>query len=159
MRIGFFQFAPRFGEVDHNLNALASALSGVQADLVVAPELALSGYLFTGKSEVEQMAGTVGIIREGRMVFQDTIHNLRLQSAQGLKLSVSDPEKALGLVRVVGGECTLREGMLHCPDIPDREIAYLVRALVEQGHDIYRIEEQRKSLEDIFMRIVGKGVS
>jgi ABC-2 type transport system ATP-binding protein len=110
-------------------------------------------------SEVEQMAGTVGIIREGRMVFQDTIQNLRLQSAQGLKLSVSDPEKALGLVRVVGGECTLREGMLHCPDIPDREIAYLVRALVEQGHDIYRIEEQRKSLEDIFMRIVGKGVS
>ncbi|TMV52249.1 ABC transporter ATP-binding protein [Paenibacillus mesophilus] len=110
-------------------------------------------------SEVEQMAGTVGIIREGRMVFQDTIQNLRLQSAQGLKLSVSDPEKALGFVRVVGGECTLREGMLYCPDIPDREIAYLVRGLVEQGHDIYRIEEQRKSLEDIFMRIVGKDVS
>lgn len=110
-------------------------------------------------SEVEQMAGTVGIIREGKMVFQDTIHNLRLQSAQGLRLSVSDPEKALGLVKIVGGVCTLREGMLYCPDIPDRDIAYLVRALVEQGHDIYRIEEQRKSLEDIFMRIVGKGVS
>jgi predicted amidohydrolase len=59
MRIGFFQFAPRFGRVDHNLEALAAAVSGVQADLVVAPELALSGYLFTCKREVEQMAEEV----------------------------------------------------------------------------------------------------
>jgi predicted amidohydrolase len=59
MRIGFFQFAPRFGQVDHNLEALAAAVSGVQADLVVAPELALSGYLFTRKREVEQMAEEV----------------------------------------------------------------------------------------------------
>jgi predicted amidohydrolase len=59
MRIGFFQFAPRFGQVDHNLEALAAVVSGVQADLVVAPELALSGYLFTCKREVEQMAEEV----------------------------------------------------------------------------------------------------
>jgi predicted amidohydrolase len=56
MRIGFFQFSPSFGEVDRNLSALAEAVSGARADLVVAPELALSGYLFTQKAEVEQMA-------------------------------------------------------------------------------------------------------
>jgi predicted amidohydrolase len=56
MRIGFFQFAPRFGDVDQNLNALAEAVSSAEADLVVAPELSLSGYLFTRKGEVEQMA-------------------------------------------------------------------------------------------------------
>ena len=52
MRIGYFQFAPRFGEPEHNLSALTAAVSGARADLVVAPELALSGYLFTGKGEV-----------------------------------------------------------------------------------------------------------
>jgi predicted amidohydrolase len=56
MRIGFFQFSPRFGEVDQNLNALAAAVSGARADLVVAPELSLSGYLFTSKAEVQRMA-------------------------------------------------------------------------------------------------------
>jgi predicted amidohydrolase len=56
MQIGFFQFAPRFGEVDRNLSDLADALSGAPADLVVAPELSLSGYLFTRKQEVERMA-------------------------------------------------------------------------------------------------------
>jgi len=59
MRIAFFQFAPRFGQPDHNLNALADAVSGVRADLIVAPELALSGYLFTRKGEVVQMAEEV----------------------------------------------------------------------------------------------------
>jgi ABC-2 type transport system ATP-binding protein len=93
------------------------------------------------------------------MVYQDTIHNLRLQSAQGIRLSVSEPDKALGIVQSAGWECTLQEGMLHCAGVSDRDVARLVRLLVELDHDIYRVEEQRKSLEDIFMRIVGKGVS
>jgi predicted amidohydrolase len=59
MRIGFFQFSPRFGRPEHNLNALAAAITGTRADLIVAPELALSGYLFTRKGEVEQMAQEV----------------------------------------------------------------------------------------------------
>ncbi len=56
MRIGFFQFSPHFGRPEHNLDALAAAVAGSQADLIVAPELALSGYLFTSREEVEQMA-------------------------------------------------------------------------------------------------------
>ncbi len=56
MRIGFFQFSPRFGQPEQNLNALVAALTRVEADLIVAPELALSGYLFTRREEVEGMA-------------------------------------------------------------------------------------------------------
>ncbi|MGV2686677.1 ATP-binding cassette domain-containing protein, partial [Clostridium perfringens] len=42
--------------------------------------------------EVEQMADKVGIIREGRMVFQDTISNLVSTASSGFRLSVSEPE-------------------------------------------------------------------
>jgi predicted amidohydrolase len=56
MRIGFIQFSPRFGRPEHNIEFLAETVSGAQADLLVAPELALSGYLFTSKGEVERMA-------------------------------------------------------------------------------------------------------
>jgi predicted amidohydrolase len=59
MRIGFFQFSPRFGQPEDNLEALAVSVSGARADLVVAPELALSGYLFASMAEVEQMAEEV----------------------------------------------------------------------------------------------------
>lgn len=59
MRIGFFQFAPRFGQPDHNLQAIVTAVSGVRADLIVAPELALSGYLFARREEVQEMSQEV----------------------------------------------------------------------------------------------------
>ena len=59
MRIGFFQFSPSFGEPEHNLDALVEAVSGARADLIVAPELALSGYLFTSRGEVQRLAQEV----------------------------------------------------------------------------------------------------
>ena len=56
MQIGFFQFSPRFGEPEENLGALVDAVGRARADLIVAPELALSGYLFTNREEVERLA-------------------------------------------------------------------------------------------------------
>ncbi|GAA3400407.1 ABC transporter ATP-binding protein [Paenibacillus hodogayensis] len=109
--------------------------------------------------EVEQMAGTVGIIRQGRMVFQDTIDNLRTQALQGMRLVVSDPDKALALAETEGWEGTLRHGVLLFPALTDSDTAKLIRMLVEWGHDIYRVEEQRRSLEELFMQMVGKDVS
>jgi len=59
MRIGFFQFAPRFGEPQRNLATIAAALEGCRAELLVVPELALSGYLFTGTEEVRKLSEPV----------------------------------------------------------------------------------------------------
>ncbi len=39
MKIGFFQFAPRFGERDENLRTVARALENASAHLLVLPEL------------------------------------------------------------------------------------------------------------------------
>lgn len=106
--------------------------------------------------EIEQMAGTVGIIREGKMVFQDTIHNLRLKSTSGIKISASEPEAALWLARDTGVIGQLHDGLLRFGALDNAQVALLVKRLVENGHAVYRVEEQRKSLEDIFMEIVGE---
>ncbi|MGC4115368.1 MAG: nitrilase-related carbon-nitrogen hydrolase [Myxococcales bacterium] len=47
MRAGFVQFAPVWGEKDENLAAIEELLAGVQADLVVLPELCTTGYQLT----------------------------------------------------------------------------------------------------------------
>lgn len=107
--------------------------------------------------EVEQMADKVGIIREGRMVFQDTIDNLVSTASSGFRLSVSEPEAALGLALDLGCEGVLRNQMLELESMQDAKIALLVKCLVENQHAVYRVEEQRRSLEDIFMQIVGEG--
>lgn len=103
------------------------------------------------------MADKVGIIREGRMVFQDTIDNLVSTASSGFRLSVSEPELALGLALDLGCEGVLRNQMLELESMQDAKIALLVKRLVENQHAVYRVEEQRRSLEDIFMQIVGEG--
>ncbi|MNI27899.1 putative ABC transporter ATP-binding protein YxlF [compost metagenome] len=107
--------------------------------------------------EMEQMANTVGIIREGKMVFQDTIHNLRMKSTHDIDLVVSEPDAALWLARDLGSRGSLHEGTLTFPGMNDPQIALLVKRLVENGHDIYRVEMKKKSLEDIFMQVIGEG--
>ena len=59
MKCGFYQFDPIFGNTEKNLEKIISTLSGSDADLVVIPELSLSGYLFLDKEEVEKTAETV----------------------------------------------------------------------------------------------------
>jgi predicted amidohydrolase len=56
MRIGYFQFRPLFGRVSHNLLTVTTALRGAQADLVVLPELAFTGYYFRDRAEALRLA-------------------------------------------------------------------------------------------------------
>ena len=56
MKIGFMQFSPNFGDVQVNLDKICEELNSVDADLVVIPELANSGYLFKSIDEVSELA-------------------------------------------------------------------------------------------------------
>lgn len=58
MKIGFYQFHPRFGEVDQNLSKIKSALNE-QIDLLILPELCTSGYQFVSKKELKALAEEV----------------------------------------------------------------------------------------------------
>ena len=107
--------------------------------------------------EIEQMANTVGIISQGEMVFQNTIQNLKLQSIHDMDLVVSEPESALWLARDLESVGTLQGEALTFPGMQDPQVALLVKRLVENGHEIYRVEQKKKSLEDIFMQVIGEG--
>jgi predicted amidohydrolase len=56
MHIGFYQFAPVFGDVAGNHAKIVEALQGAQNALIVLPELATSGYLFLSREEVAELA-------------------------------------------------------------------------------------------------------
>lgn len=55
-RVGFYQFRPRFGAARANCDRVLSRLRGVEADLVVLPELCFTGYLFRDRRELRSMA-------------------------------------------------------------------------------------------------------
>jgi len=56
LQVGFYQFRPIFGKVDRNLNKVINTLERIQADIIVLPELAFTGYHFADRSELEQVA-------------------------------------------------------------------------------------------------------
>ncbi len=56
MRVGFYQFRPVFGRVHLNREKVVEKLSTVEADLLVLPELAFTGYHFRDRSEVFPLA-------------------------------------------------------------------------------------------------------
>jgi len=58
MRISVVQFAPSRGNVSANIALLDSLISSIDTDLVVFPELASTGYFFTDKQELLDLAGT-----------------------------------------------------------------------------------------------------
>jgi len=59
MKIGFFQFNPQFGELEKNREQIQRGLAEADADLLVLPELAVSGYHISNKTEAERMAEPV----------------------------------------------------------------------------------------------------
>jgi len=55
-KVGFYQFAPEFGAVSANLSKIVAALSGIDADIIVLPELAFTGYYFQDRDELATLA-------------------------------------------------------------------------------------------------------
>ena len=61
MKIGYAQFEPRIGKFESNLEAIRRlADEGAEADLLVFPELATSGYDFADQAQAERNAEPFG---------------------------------------------------------------------------------------------------
>lgn len=59
MKVGYCQSHPEFGEVQRNLEWVASRLDSVECDLLVLPEFAFSGYQFVSQEEVFDLSERV----------------------------------------------------------------------------------------------------
>lgn len=55
-KAGYFQYHPKFGKIKNNLLTIISALKETDADLIVLPELALTGYYFRDRDEAMSLA-------------------------------------------------------------------------------------------------------
>ena len=66
MKIAIVQYNPQIGAVEANLDAVEVLLGGVDADLIVLPELFASGYFFRSTSEAHALAESVSDGPTGR---------------------------------------------------------------------------------------------
>ena len=110
-------------------------------------------------SEIDQMADHVAIIREGKLVFQDTLEALHGRSRHHLALRTTNNPVARAILQEKSVSCREEEGYLILPILTDELTAQLTRLLAERRLGVIRLEERQRSLEDIFLELTGKAAS
>ena len=110
-------------------------------------------------SEIDQMADHVAIIREGELVFQDTLEALHGRSRHHLALRTTNNAVARAILQEKSVPCQEEEGYLILPILSDELAGQLTRLLGARNLGVIRLEERQKSLEDIFLELTGKAAS
>lgn len=105
-------------------------------------------------SEVDQMATMVGIINRGELIFQERMSVLDVQREPYIILRTSDDSCACQMLKNMN---PLRTGNgLQVRDLSDEQVGKVVQNLCAANIAVYRVEEHRESLEDIFLNLTGK---
>lgn len=110
-------------------------------------------------AEIDQMATHVGIIDNGALIFQNELSVLHEHSRARMKLLTTDNAAASSLLKQAGLPVVLdRGGLIYLNSRKPEVILRAGRLLYESEIGILRLEEEQKSLEDIFLSLVGRSI-
>ncbi|AJC25542.1 MULTISPECIES: ABC transporter ATP-binding protein [Bacillus] len=133
--------------------------SGIQEIRELIKELPKSGMSVIVSShllsEIDQMATQVGIINNGRMIFQDSIASLHQKRKPLLKVGVSDVIEAKTILNRKGLKVDLQKNYLWLSQTEPEFVSEINSILLHSGLSVFRLEEKTRSLEDIFLELTG----
>ncbi|WP_232698536.1 ABC transporter ATP-binding protein [Brevibacillus daliensis] len=150
---------PRLLILDEPTNGLDPAGIGEIRELIKSlPKrygmtILLSSHLLT---EIEQIATSVGIISDGNLLFQGDMEILQARNKASICIKTQDDASAERVLLTYGYMPVHQHGHLHFENMSDLQVAQVNKILVEAGFNVIRIEEHKKSLEDIFLELTGK---
>lgn len=110
-------------------------------------------------SEIDQMADHIGVISRGELVFQDRLSVLHDRSDSCIAIRTLNNEAARNVLSSQGISCQEEEGFLLIPRLPDRKLAEYFLQFLKNEIGVVRIEERKKTLEDIFLELTGMAVN
>ncbi|MBO1578628.1 ABC transporter ATP-binding protein [Bacillus sp. XF8] len=105
-------------------------------------------------SEIDQMATYVGIIAKGKLIFQDKIEILRQHAQHSITLMTDKPNAAWKLILAKGIPSMQEENQIILSNVSNEIIGEIVKTLVTHNISVFRIEENKKSLEEIFLQLI-----
>ncbi|MFJ7995148.1 ABC transporter ATP-binding protein [Peribacillus frigoritolerans] len=133
--------------------------SGIQEIRVLIKELPEAGMSVLVSShllsEIDQIATQIGIINNGKMIFQDSIERLRQKRKPLLKVGVNDVMKANAILKERELKADLQDDFLWLSQTDPAFVSEINSILVHSGVSVYRLEEVKRTLEDIFLELTG----
>jgi ABC-2 type transport system ATP-binding protein len=107
--------------------------------------------------EVEQIATHLGILRDGRLLFQGTHQALQAELKDQVTLGVSRPGEAARLLEGSGWKVTRNGQDQLRVSVNGRSDAALINSiLVKAKFNVYRVALEKPSLEDIFLGLTDE---
>jgi len=105
-------------------------------------------------SEVEQIAGHIGIIHEGKLLFQGPLTELQTRQQTQLIVGVKQLVAASKCLVNAGWTVTRTvDGMISVLAKTPGEAAQINKLLVDHQFDVYHVALAQPSLEDIFLTL------
>lgn len=150
---------PRLLILDEPTNGLDPAGIGEIRELIRSlPQryemtVLLSSHLL---SEIEQIATSVGIIHDGRMLYQGRMEELFQHHRPAIAFKTTNNRLARELLAQQGLSPALQGDRLVLQNVTDEQVAEANRTLVAARVDVWRIEEQTRNLESIFLEMTGR---
>lgn len=105
-------------------------------------------------SEIDQVASSIGIINHGELIFQERKEALENERKPYITIRTSYMEKTCNVLNIQKPKGNFSE--LNLGILSDEAIGKAIYTLNNHNIMIYRIEEHRRSLEDIFLELTGK---
>ena len=105
-------------------------------------------------SEIQTIADEIGIIQNGRLIFQDSIQELEKKSTTRLLVRIENQQEAFRVLSAAGADVVLQEGELLISLSDEIDQARVFNIL--QSFSIQHMQELTVSLEDIFLNLTGK---
>jgi ABC-2 type transport system ATP-binding protein len=106
-------------------------------------------------AEVEELCDRVAIVRQGRIVYEGAIAELKRGAGTTYRLATTDDERAMGVCRAQRGIQDLRvQHRMICFTAADETVvAELSQALIEAGALIHALAPESVTLEDLFFSL------
>ena len=106
-------------------------------------------------SEVEQIAGHIGIIHESKLLFQGTLAELQKRQQTELTVGVTNPDEAVDCLVGAGWSVQRRDGLLSVSAAAPEDAAKVNRLLLDHRLDVFHLALSQRSLEDIFLTLTA----
>lgn len=109
-------------------------------------------------SEIEKLVTHVGIINQGKILFQGTLFELMNKRRQNsfIVFETNDGAKALQIVGDFGLNAEIDSGKIMLPVLENEQIAAVNQKLVQSGIEVYKIGKVENDLEKIFFDVISE---
>jgi ABC-2 type transport system ATP-binding protein len=106
-------------------------------------------------AEVEQVATHIGIIHQGKLIFQGKREALHAQVEHQVLADVDQPQRAKATLQASGWQIRQNGDHRLCIAAASHsDTAMINRQLTQDGVNVYRLELAQPTLEDIFLELV-----